>query len=108
MDSTDNATLLFGTDNGTLLFGQSTLPPDNYTLSPTASSLSPGSDAPLAPASSAGPGPGPVLSVTPGPGVSFSPGPTPTPAPTAGSFAGGARELDFLAVGGLIEVASRC
>ena len=48
MDSTDNATLLFGTDNGTLLFGQSTLPPDNYTLSPTASSLSPGPDAPLA------------------------------------------------------------
>ncbi|KAF4012966.1 hypothetical protein G4228_004397 [Cervus hanglu yarkandensis] len=88
MDSTGNATLLFGTGNATLLFGPSTLPPDNYTLSPTASSLSPGPDAPLAPASSAGPGPG--LSVAPGPGVSFSPGPTPTPAPTAGSFAGGA------------------
>ena len=28
MDSTDNATLLFGTYNGTLLFGQPTLPPD--------------------------------------------------------------------------------
>ncbi|XP_060004197.1 sodium/bile acid cotransporter 4 [Lagenorhynchus albirostris] len=77
-----------GTGNATLLFGPSSLQPDNYTLSPNASSLSPDPDAPLAPASSAGPSPG--LSVAPGPGVSFSPGPTPTLTPTAGCFAGGA------------------
>lgn len=80
-----------GTGNATLLFGPSSLQPDNYTLSPNASSLSPGPDAPLAPASSAGPSPG--LSVAPGPGVSFSPGPTPTLTPTAGCFAGGAADL---------------
>ncbi|XP_012788049.2 sodium/bile acid cotransporter 4 [Sorex araneus] len=60
-----------GSDNATLLFVPTSLPPDNYTLSPNASSPSPGSDFPLAPAGSAPPSPGP-----PGP---FSAGPTPGP-----------------------------
>lgn len=78
-----------GTDNATLLFAASSLQPDNYTLSPNGSSLSPGPDFPGAPASSAGPSP--ALSLGPGPSVRFGPGPSPTPEPTAGlgPYAGG-------------------
>ncbi|XP_040340052.1 sodium/bile acid cotransporter 4 [Herpailurus yagouaroundi] len=75
-----------GPDNATLLFAPSSLQPDNYTLSPNASSLSAGPDLPVTPASSAGPSPG--LSLAPSPGYGFSPGPAPTPEPTAGSSAG--------------------
>lgn len=80
-----------GSDNATLLFALSSLQPDNYTLSPNASSLSPGPDVPGAPASSAGPSA--ALSLGPGPGASLSPGPTPTPKPTGSSLAGGAEGL---------------
>ncbi|XP_070266644.1 sodium/bile acid cotransporter 4 [Myotis yumanensis] len=77
-------------DNTTLLLAPSSLQPDNYTLPPNASSLSPGPgpDFPVAPASSAAPGPSPGLSLAPSPSVSFSPGPAPTPEPTAGGFPG--------------------
>lgn len=63
-----------GTDNATVLWAPSSLLPDNYTLSPNASSPGPGADFSLAPASTPG------LSL--GPGSSFSAGPTPTPQPT--------------------------
>lgn len=77
-------------DNTTLLLAPSSLQPDNYTLPPNASSLSPGPDFPVAPASSAAPSPSPGLSLAPSPSVSFSPGPAPTPEPTAGGFPGAA------------------
>ncbi|XP_053433752.1 sodium/bile acid cotransporter 4 [Nycticebus coucang] len=77
-----------GMDNATWFLAA--LLPDNYSLSPGAGGPSPGTDWPLAPASSPGPGPG--LSLGPGPSISFSPGPTPTPELTASSLvpAGGA------------------
>lgn len=77
-------------DNTTLLLAPSSLQPDNYTLPPNASGLSPGPDFPVAPASSAAPSPSPGLSLGPSPSVGFSPGPSPTAEPTAGGFAGGA------------------
>ncbi|XP_054438241.1 sodium/bile acid cotransporter 4 [Pteronotus mesoamericanus] len=82
-------------DNATLLFIPSSLQPDNYTLSPNTSSLSPGPDFSVAPTSSAGPsaGPSPGFSLGPGPSVSFSPGSPPTPEPTTSGFAGGAVSL---------------
>lgn len=82
-------------DNTTLFFTPSFLQPDNYTLSPNDSILSPGPDFPVGPASSAGPSPSPSpgLSLGPDPNVSFSPGPTPTPEPTTSGFTGGAVSL---------------
>ncbi|XP_003415916.2 sodium/bile acid cotransporter 4 [Loxodonta africana] len=79
-----------GTDNATQFFEPSSLLPDNYTLSPNASSVSPGPDFHLAPTSSPSPSPSPSLSLEPSPSISFSPSPTPTPEPTSSSFAGGA------------------
>lgn len=69
-----------GPDNATLLFDSSSLLWDNSTLSLNASSPSPGTNFPLAPASSA----------TAAPSIRFSPGPTATPEPTSSGFTGGA------------------
>lgn len=66
-----------GLDNTTLLLAPSSQLPDNLTMSPKASTLSP-----LAVTSSPGPG----LSLAPSPSIGFSPEATPTPEPTSSSL----------------------
>lgn len=79
-----------GLDNATLLLDASSMLPDNFTLSPNASSPSTGTLSPLDVASSPGPG----FSLAPSPSMGFSPGPTRVPEPTSSSLAGGVAGQD--------------